>query len=165
MIRRAPGPRSWILAAILLALTFGTRAEADIILLLSKTNYAIGEQVEFALVNASEHPITVPYTNWWRITDSQGDVVAGCETDPKEIEVLPGDYLISDWNQVDCADERPVVLGRYRIDAFYSSDCCPGLTSVEGFFEIGTTAVEPTSWGRIKAAFDGGPSLPRPTRK
>jgi hypothetical protein len=164
MIRRAPGLRSWIPAAILLALTIGTRAEADIILLLSKTNYAIGERVEFALVNASEHVIAVPYTHWWRITDSQGGVVDGCQTDPQEVEIQPGDYLLSEWNQVDCADDRPVALGRYRVDAFYTSDCCPGLTSVEGIFEIGTTAVEPTSWGRIKATFEGGPSLPRPTR-
>ena len=46
MTHRAPGLRSWIPAAILLALTLGTRAEADIILLLSKTNYAVGEPVE-----------------------------------------------------------------------------------------------------------------------
>ena len=164
MTHRAPGPRSWIpaAAAILLALTFGTRAEADIILLLSKTSYAVGEPIEFALVNATEHVITVPHANWGRITDSQGAVVHGCQADPREIEILPGDYLIAEWNQVDCVDERPVALGRYRLDAFYSSECCPGLTSVEGFFEIGTTAVEPTSWGRIKATFEGGPSLPRP---
>jgi hypothetical protein len=147
-------------AAIVLALALGTRAEADIILFVSKPNYAVGEPVEFALVNASEHTIAVPNGTWWRISDSKGTIVDGCEVLPLELEVQPGKFLNSGWNQIDC-DERPVPQGRYRLDAVYSSECCPGLASIEAFFEIGTAAVDLTSWGRIKARFEGAANLPR----
>ncbi|HWN81097.1 MAG TPA: hypothetical protein VNM87_03270 [Candidatus Udaeobacter sp.] len=162
----AHSPRSWIPAALLLALalSLGTRAEADIILLVSEPSYAVGERVEFALVNGSEHVIAVSNTTWWKITDANGAVVGGCDAEPVELEVRPGNFLDSGWNQIDCTDHRPVPMGRYRLDAIYSSECCPGVTSIEAFFEIGTAAVAPTSWGRIKATFEGSPTLPRQGR-
>ena len=163
---RAPTFRSWLICvSALSALAFGTRAEADIILLLSETTYAVGQPVEFALVNASEHIIAVPQRTWWRITDSHGAVVDGCEGDPHEVEVVPGNYLTASWDQIDCAHQMPVSQGRFRVEAVYESECCPGFATVEAYFEIGNAAaVAPTSWGRIKAAFEGNPTLPRKGR-
>jgi hypothetical protein len=156
MTHRVSGIRFWMPAVLLLTLAVSHTAQADIILFLSQPSYAVGEPVEFALVNGSEHVIAVPNTTWWKITDAKGDVVAGCEPQPQEHEVLPGNYLDSTWDQISCADDRPVPEGRYRLDAYYTSDCCPGLASIEAFFDVGTAAVAPATWGRIKATFSGG---------
>jgi len=162
MLHRALPLRSWLtVVPALFALAIGTPARADIILFLSKTTYNVGERVEFALVNATEHMIAVPQQTWWRITDAQGQVVDGCATQPREVEISPGDYLSAMWDQIDCADQEPVAPGRYRLEAAYTSECCPGLATVDAFFELGTAAVAPSSWGKVKALFESEQALPR----
>ena len=151
-------PRSWwIPAAMMVALTLGARAEADVILFPSQANYAVGQRVEFSLVNATEHVISFPNTTWWQIHDSLGNLVEGCDVTSPGLEVAPGDSHTWSWDQIDCNKEVPVPAGRYRLNASYGSECCPGETfAIEAYFDIGTAPVAPASWGRIKAAFASG---------
>ena len=152
-----PPPRWWSFLAALLALAFGARAEADILLLPSESYYEAGERVDFALINNSKDTITLPSATWWQITDDGGDVVDGCDAFPQEHEVQPGDFVEGWWDQVSCANDNPVPQGLYRIDVTYASECCPGETfAIEAYFDIGTAPVAPASWGRIKAAFASG---------
>jgi hypothetical protein len=139
----------------MVALTLGARAEADVILFPSQPSYDVGERVEFTLVNATEHVLSFPQATWWKIHDSQGELVEGCEVAPTELEMAPGDSHTWYWDQVHCAKETPVPPGRYRLNASYGSECCPGQTfAIEAYFDIGAAPVAPASWGRIKALFE-----------
>ena len=154
-LRRAWWKAATMGAVLAFALLHGIPAQADVILFPSQPSYGVGQQVEFSLVNATEHVIHFRHTSWWAIHDAQGVMVEGCNVLPLNADIEPGDSHSWSWDQIHCANKVPVPPGRYRLTTTYASECCPGdQFAIETFFDIGAAPVEPASWGRIKAVFD-----------
>jgi hypothetical protein len=144
-----------LLVSLALLLMLSPSVHADVTLTMSKPSYALGEEVSFVLANDTKWTIVLSYGPGWSISDSLTHF-APCSVVPIMWDFLPGWTDRFEWDQRDCFDGTQVPAGRYRVIIGYQCDECPVYSNVlETWFTIGTVAVEPTSWGRIKAILRG----------
>jgi hypothetical protein len=122
-------------------------------LVLSAPSYELGDLVSFSVTNESKSLVHLYNAYWWQITDSLGTWLDPCEQIPIVIDLHPGYSFAANWGQTTCGEGSQVRPGRYRIAVPYYFECCPGERSVEAFFDIGLSPVEPATWGGIKATF------------